>query len=274
MSFALAVLLAADALSLMTAGDRALAARDLRGALVAYQDLTREDPGSAAVWVKLGETYARMGHDLEAVDSFSRALRLEPRSAAAQQGIAASRERLAVLAPPKPRIEEAPKPPIDEAPKARIEEAPMPKFDEVPTQPEAARAQVEVPKPQLDEAGARERYTAAVRMINERKYQEALTALDEALRKKPGYAVALVARGSARMGLLDYDSAAADYSAARGADPALASPLFGLAEAFRALGQPAKAAQLYREYAASPAPDVQPALRDYALRNAQALSGP
>ena len=128
------------------------------------------------------------------------------------------------------------------------------------------------PKPAIDEAGARERYTVAVRMINERNYSEALTALDDALRRKPGYAVALVARGSARMGLLDYDAATADYSAARGADPSLASPLFGLAEAYRALGQPSKAAQLYREYANSPAPDVQPALRDYALRSAQSLS--
>ncbi|HYY53076.1 MAG TPA: tetratricopeptide repeat protein [Myxococcales bacterium] len=253
MPFALAVLLAADALSLMSAGDKALAARDFRGALFAYQDLTREDPGSATVWVRLGETYAHLGHDLEAVESFSRALRLEPRNAAAQQGIAASRERMAMLAPPKPAVATA---------------AVTPAVAE----PERA-APVAPPKPVIDEAGARERYTVAVRMINERNYREALATLDEALRKKPGYAVALVARGSARMGLLDYDAAAADYSAARGADPALASPLFGLAEAYRALGQPAKAAQLYREYAASPAPDVQAALRDYALRNAESLTG-
>jgi len=74
------------------------------------------------------------------------------------------------------------------------------------------------------------------------------------------------------MGLLDYDAAAGDYSAARGADPSLASPLFGLAEAYRALGQPAKAAELYREYAQSAATDVQPALKEYALRNAQSLA--
>jgi len=258
MSFFVAVLLAADALSLVSAGDKALAARDFRDALFAYQDLTREDPGSATVWVKLGETYARMGHDLEAVESFSRALRLEPRNARAQQGIGASRERMAALAPPKPAADAA-----------RIASYAPSQRETAPSQPEMAP-----PKPAVDEAGARERYTVAVRMINERNYSEALTALDEALRRKPGYAVALVARGSARMGLLDYDSAAADYSAARGADPSLASPLFGLAEAYRALGQPSRAAQLYREYASSPATDVQSALRDYALRNAQSLTGP
>src|SRR5439155_1028280 len=112
---------------------------------------------------------------------------------------------------------------------------------------------------------------AGDRAFAARNYRDALSALDGALRKRPGYAVALVARGSARMGLLDYDAAAADYSAARGSDPSLASPLFGLAEAYRALGQPAKAAQLYRAYAESPATDVQPALKEYALRNAQSL---
>jgi tetratricopeptide (TPR) repeat protein len=257
MCFAFAVLLATEALSLMTAGDRAFAAKDFRVALFAYQDLTREDPGSAAVWAKLGETYARMGHDSEAVESFARALRLESRNTSARQGIAASRERMASLAPPK-----------------RALASEQPAF--TATEPTSAPPEptVTAPKPAIDEAGARERYTVAVRMINERNYSEALATLDDALRRKPGYAVALVARGSARMGLFDYDAAAADYAAAHGADPSLASPLFGLAEAYRALGQAAKAAQLYREYGASPAPDVQPALRDYALRNAQSLSGP
>jgi tetratricopeptide (TPR) repeat protein len=274
MPFALAVLLAADALALMSAGDKAFAARDFRAALFAYQDLTREDPGSANVWFKLGETYARMGHDSEAIESFARALRLEPRNSAAQKGLSASRERLAQLGPSRPQRVEPPKPQNEEAPKPQAEPAKAQndvldvKFDEVGKPPPAEGPR----KPQIDEAGARERYTAAVRMINERNYRDALVALDEALRRKPGYAIALVARGSARMGLLDYDAAAADYTAARDADPSLASPLFGLAEAYRAMGQAAKAAQFYREYAASPASDVQPALRDYALRNAQSLA--
>jgi tetratricopeptide (TPR) repeat protein len=222
----IAVLLG-DATSLIAAGDRAFASRDLRTALVAYQDATREDPYSAAVYVRLGGTYAKMGHDSEAIEQFQHALKIESRNATAQQGIAASRERLAILAPAKPRI---------------------------------------------DEAGARERYTSAVTLINERKYGEAVIALDDALRKKPGYGVALVARGSAQMGLLHYDAAAADYTAAHSADPSLASPLFGLAEAYRALGSPQKAAELYREYASSAAVDVQPQLKEYAARNAQALA--
>jgi len=232
----LIAILLGDAASLVAAGDKASAVRDLRAALVAYQDATREDPANPAVYVRLAGTYARMGHDAEAIEYFQHALKLDRRNAEAQQGIAASRERLAMLSP-----------------------APAPR------QPQ--------PQPQaVDEAGARERYTAAVALINERKYSEALVALDDALRKKPNYGVALVARGSAQMGLLHYDSAAADYAAARAADPSLASPLFGLAEAYRALGQPQKAAELYREYATSGAADVQPQLKDYAARNAQALA--
>src|SRR6266850_5705056 len=156
MMLALLVLLA-DAASLMAAGDKAYAAKDFRTALFAYQDATREDPTSAIVLVKLGETYARMGHDPEAIEQFHRALKLDPGNAAALHGLAASRERLAILSPPKP---------------------------------------AEPPPKVVDEAGARERYTAAVKMIND------------------------------------------------------------------------------RDYAASTAPDVQPQLREYAARNAQALASP
>jgi len=224
--------LVADAATLTAAGDRASAAKDLRTALFAYQDAVREDPGSPIVLLRLGETYARMGHDAEALEYFSRVLKIDPKSSAAAEGIAAVRERMALLAPPPP------------------------------------------PKPLVDEAGARERYTAAVKLINDRKYAEALPVLDDALQKKPGYGVALVARGSAHMGLLQYEAAAADYSAARTSDPSLASPLFGLAEAYRALGQTSRAAQFYREYAASTSPDVQSQLKEYADRNAQALGSP
>src|SRR5258705_9505845 len=146
MQLALLVLLA-DAASLMAAGDKAYAAKDFRTALFAYQDATREDPSSAVLLVKLGQTYARMGHDPEAIEYFSRALRLDTKNAAAAHGVSASRERLAALAPPKPQRQPQP-------------------------QPE--------PEPMLDEAGARERYTAAVEPINDRPYAQSGPALDEA----------------------------------------------------------------------------------------------
>jgi len=262
-------LLLADAASLMFAGDKAIEARDFRTALFAYQDATREDPSSAIVMVKLADTYARMGHDLEAIEYYARALKLEPKNAAAAQGLGNCRERMAMLAPPDPR------PSTAEAPQrpSTAEAPPRPSTAEAPPRPSTAEAPPRPVEPKkIDEAGARERYTAAVKLINDRRYAEAVPVLDEALEKKPGYGVALVARGSAHMGLLQYDAAAADYSAARASEPSLASPLFGLAEAYRAMGQPAKAAELYKEYASSPSPDVQPLLRDYASRNAQALA--
>ena len=109
----LLALLLADAASLMFAGDKAVAARDFRTALFAYQDATREDPSSAVVMVKLADTYARLGHDPEAIEYYSRALRLEPKNTAAAQGLGNSRERMAMLAPPPPRREEPPPRPLE-----------------------------------------------------------------------------------------------------------------------------------------------------------------
>ena len=89
---------------------------------------------------------------------------------------------------------------------------------------------------------------------------------------RPAYANALIARGSARISLGKFAEAAADYSAAHAADPSLAAPLFGLAEAYHQLGEPAKAIEWYRAFADSTAPDAQPNLRAYAKQTAEALS--
>lgn len=124
----------------------------------------------------------------------------------------------------------------------------------------------------VDEASARAHYTKAVGLVRDRQYDAGAAELDQALALKPGFAVALVARGSARIGQGRYQDAIVDYTAAQKADPSLAAPLFGLAEAWRALGQGEKAAALYRQFAASAAPDAQQSLKDYALQNAQALS--
>jgi tetratricopeptide (TPR) repeat protein len=123
-----------------------------------------------------------------------------------------------------------------------------------------------------DEATTLNHYRAGVGLIREKKYQQAVAELDQSLAQKPGYAIALIARGSAKIGLGLYDEAVVDYSAAQKADPALASPLFGLAEAYRGLGQAEKAASMYREFASSGAPDAQENLKQYALQNAQVLS--
>ena len=203
-------------------GDAAFAAKDYRAALFAYQDAIRVSPDSVEARVKAGQSYAKLGHDAEALEQWTRALELDPRNPTALEGRSAALERQAALA--------------------------------------------------QDDSAAR--YTRAVALIRDRKFDEGAVELDRVLAQKPDFAVALVARGSARVGQGRFEDALADYSAAQRADPQLASPLLGLAEAFRGLGQKEKAAQLYRQFAASAAPDAQPALKDYALQSAKALSPP
>src|SRR6202171_193063 len=222
-------------------GNRSFAQRDFRAALFSYQDALMAKPRSVEARVKAGQTYAKLGHDDEAIEQWNKVLQLDPQNSLAHQAVAAAHERKAALG---------------HRSAATI----------VPLAPPLTTA------PVSDEAGARAHYTAAVGLIGERKYEQALGELDQSLALKPGYAVALIARGSARIGLAKYKEAVADYSAAHLADPSLAAPLFGLAEAYRALGQSEKAAEMYRQFAASNAPDAQANLKAYALQNAQALS--
>ena len=79
----------------IAAGDAALAARDHRGALSAYQDAALADPRSAEAFVKVATAEARLGYDDAAIEHFSRALSLEPGSVAALEGLAAARGRQA-----------------------------------------------------------------------------------------------------------------------------------------------------------------------------------
>jgi len=194
-------------------------------------------PDNVEARVKAGQAYEKMGHDAEAADQWNKVLELEPKNVAARQFLAAALDRRPGSSAPPPA------PP--------------------PSPPLVTPA---------DEAAARAHYTKAVSLINERKYDEGAAELDLALAAKPGFALALVARGSARMGQGRNNDAVADYAAAQKADPSLASPLFGLAEAYRNLGQNEKAVRLYRQYAASTAPDAQQSLKEYALQNAQVLS--
>ena len=123
-----------------------------------------------------------------------------------------------------------------------------------------------------DEAAAIAHYRTGVGLIREKRYDQAVTELDQSLLLKPNFTSGMIARGSAKIGLGRFPDALADYAAAQSADPSLASPLFGLAEAYRGLGQAEKAADLYRRFASSTAPDAPPNLKLYALQNAQVLA--
>ena len=231
-------------------GDVAFAARDYRAALFAYQDAILIAPDNVEARVKAGQSYAKLGHDAEALAQWTRALELDPENPVALGGRSASLERQAALGQDDSAVRER------RAAQALGDSA----------------VRERRPAPAQDDSAAR--YTRAVALIRDRKFEEGAAELDRALAQKPDFAVALVARGSARVGQGRFEDALADYSAAQRADPQLASPLLGLAEAYRGLGKKEKAAQLYRQFAASDAPDAQQALKEYALQSAQALSSP
>jgi tetratricopeptide (TPR) repeat protein len=244
-------------------GDSALAAKDFRIALYAYQDAIMADPKNVAARVKAGQVYSKMGHDPEAIEQWNRAIALDPQNGEAQEALAAAfaRRELRKPAPQGTTV-------VTVAPPAAAAPPPAP----AAAPPAPAVASAAAPPAAEDEASARKHYSAGVALIHERKYELAVAELDKALALRPAYANALIARGSARISLGRYQDAAQDYSAARAADPALAAPLFGLAEAYRQMGDAPRAIELYRAFAQSSAPDAQPDLKAYAKQTADSLS--
>jgi tetratricopeptide (TPR) repeat protein len=124
-----------------------------------------------------------------------------------------------------------------------------------------------------DPAGptAAQRYRAALELLANREYEKATAELTQAIVLDPRLAVAYAARGSARFGLARYREAADDYRTSISIDENLATPLYGLAECYRVLGDGPKAAEMYQRYADSRAPDVREDLRTISAKRAQEL---
>ncbi len=118
---------------------------------------------------------------------------------------------------------------------------------------------------------ARRAYEQGVQRIGSRDYGGALTSLTQAIQLEPMLAVAYTARGSANIGLRRYAEAAADYQYAMELEPGSASPLYGLAESYRALGRNAEARGLYERYASSSATDVRSQLQEESRQKAAKL---
>jgi tetratricopeptide (TPR) repeat protein len=112
-----------------------------------------------------------------------------------------------------------------------------------------------------------------VRLVLSRDYSAAVQALNDALAADPTLAVAYTARGSANVGLRRFYEAAADYQDALRLDPTRASPLYGLAEAYRALGRSSDARIYYDRYAVSTAVDARASLQAEARSKSAALAG-
>jgi tetratricopeptide (TPR) repeat protein len=210
---------------------------DWRAALFAFQEAVNLSPSSATPRLRLGEAYEKLGYHDEAAKQFDLAAALEPPGVEALRRAARARASRDGQAPPLEAVAPQPRPPGP------------------------------------PETPAAEAYEQGVTFVSRGQYAEALAALDEAVRRDPRLPVAYTARGAALFGLGRYVEAAGDYRTALALDPAQATPLFGLAECYRLLQQPAAAVEHYGRYAQSMAPDVREDLRGEAQARIAELRG-
>lgn len=222
-------------------GDRLMQDRRYRDAAFAYQDASNAAPDNIEALFKLGNAYAVLGYHDQAISRWTRVLTLTDDAAirrSANDNIARA-----------------------EAKKADTGGSPQASG----MRPGAG------PVSDATRERARAAYEAGVKQIAEKDFAAALQSLTTAIELEPTLTAAFVARGSANIGLRRYEEAGVDYRYALLLDPASASPLYGLAEAYRGAGRVAEARVLYAQYAASTAKDVRKPLQDAARRKAELL---
>jgi tetratricopeptide (TPR) repeat protein len=274
------------------AGDRAFLVGDYRTALFAYQDAGYLDPTSAVARVKLARAYAALGHRDQAERQARQALELDPSSDEARKLV----EELAnppAAAPTRAASTTALAAPLVVTPAPAAPPRSYRITDDVggPPSPDASHAGAGLvlgagataaspatvvgpatvaPSVVGDQQEASRHYKAALGLIGSRDFKGAIAELDRALEINPQLGVAVAARASAFYGLARYPEAARDYEAALALVPHLATPLYGLAESYRRLGDP-RAGEYYLRYAQSEASDVRPELRETARLRAEQL---
>ncbi len=214
-------------------GDKALRAGNAAAAAQAYQSALLLEPTSVEALFKQGNALAKTGDYRSAIEKWERVVQLSSDAAVRRS----AQEN------------------VDKA-KVRLAQATAP-----------------APAAGTPEARAREAYERGVRLVLSRDYATAVQALSEALAADPTLAVAYTARGSANVGLRRFYEATADYQDALRLDPTRASPLYGLAEAYRALGRAADARIYYDKYAVSTAADARANLQADARTKSASLAG-
>jgi Tfp pilus assembly protein PilF len=260
------------------AGDRAYLAGDFRTALFAYQDATYLDPTSATGRIRLARAYAALGHKDQAERQLKQALELDPGNGEAQR-LFEDLARPAVASPPvaTAAIPALVAPAATSSPRIyRLTEdpAPAPLVAPVQAAPPPAASPQAAPSPAAvvgDQQEASRHYRAGLALIASRDFKGAVVELDQALVINPQLGVAVAARASAFYGMGRYQDAARDYEVAVALVPYLATPIYGLAESWRRLGDP-RAAETYLRYADSGASDVKPELRETARQRAAQLA--
>jgi len=214
-------------------GEEATQAGEWRTALFIWQEAANLAPAHAPYRLRLGEAYEKLAFWDEAARQFDLAAALDP------PGTAALRRS-------------------ERARAARDGKVPAPEPAPAPTPPSA------------DTPGAAA-YEAGVAFIAKGQYADAVARLDEAVRRDPRLPVAYTARASALFGLGRYVEAAGDYRTSLALDPSQATPLFGLGECYRLLGQRASAAEHYARYLQSSGADVREDLKAEAYQRVAEL---
>ncbi len=213
-------------------GDKFMSEKKYREASFAYADAVHADPSNVEARFKLGNTYAVLGYYGQAIDQWNVVSQLTQDASvkkSAQDNIARAQAKMAAGSGSSPQA--AGKPPG--------------------TGPVADSTRVQ----------ARGYYEQGVKQIAGRDYASALSSLSAALQLEPALTVGYVARGSALIGLRRFQEAAVDYQYALKLDPNMASPLYGLAEAYTGMNRPTDAKSYYEKYVASTATDVRPELQ-------------
>ncbi len=249
-----------------TKRDRALDRGELRAALFAAQDEVNLQPRSADARVRLGRAYLALGYAARARAQAEQALALAADDAEARRLLD---DALADRAPPPRSVER-----VAAAGAAVAATGTASRATPSGSGRDAGRPAALPPAaagPDGAPGAAALRYRAGVDLLARGDDALAAAALDPAIAADPTLGVANVARGNARLGLGRTRAAAQDYAAALELDPRLAMPLYGLAECYRAEGDP-RALELYSRYAESRAADVREDLRTLAVRRVSELA--
>ncbi|MDP1916035.1 MAG: tetratricopeptide repeat protein [Myxococcales bacterium] len=216
----------------MKEGEDFMAEKKYREASFSFQDAVNADPNNVEALFKLGNSYAVLGYYSQAIEKWNQvsSLTQDPSvKKSAQDNISRAQQKLASSGGGSPQ--------------------------------EAGKQPGTGPIADTTRQQARQYYEQAVQLINQRKFGEALSSLNDCLKLEPALSVGYIARGSTLIGLRRFAEAAIDYQYALKLDSNLSSPLYGLAEAYRGMNRVDDARTYYQRYVSSAATDVRPELQ-------------
>lgn len=228
----------------------------LRESIFALQDAVQANPQNAKALYELAETYAAKEYFAQAAARWERVLTMNPSPAlraqvqerlteAYRQMDARGIPRGGQTAPGAPVV-------VPEKEKKAAEVAPR-----ITSKPLSAPA--------------KEAFLKGAALFADRDYPGAVHQYDIALVFHPDVSELYSARAAAWLASGDPARALADYTQARRFGPALALPLFGLAETYAALQRNADAIAHYQLFLSSTAADATPAMIEKAQEGLKAL---